>query len=62
VLKLEVNKNKWTEYTKELMNEISIGKCMKVKDKCNSIIRTKGVDQAWQDMQCGNQPPSQRHR
>jgi len=50
MLKLEVNKNKQTEYTKELMKEIPIGKCMKTGNKCNSMIRTKGVDYAWQNM------------
>ena len=44
MLKLEVNENKWTEYTKELMKEIPIGKYIEVEDKCNSVIRTKGVD------------------
>ena len=44
MLKLEVNKNKWTEYTKELMKEISIGKCTEAGDKCNSVIRTKEED------------------
>ena len=44
MLKLGVNENKWTEYTKELMKEIPIGKYMEVEDKCNSVIRTKGVD------------------
>jgi len=58
MLKLGVNENKWTEYTKELVKEISVGKCMEAGDKCNSIIRTIGEDQAWQDMRCENQIPS----
>ena len=45
VLKLEVNKQ--TEYTKELMKEIPIGKCMEAGNKCNSVIRTIGEDQAY---------------
>jgi len=44
-----------------VIKKIPIGKCMKVGDKCNSMIRTKGVDQAWWDMQYGNQLPSWRH-
>jgi len=28
VQKLGVNENKWTEYTKKLMKEITVGKCM----------------------------------
>ena len=39
-----VNKNKQIEYTKELMKEIPIEKCMEAGDKCNSMIRTKRVD------------------
>ena len=35
--------------------------CTEAGDKCNSMIRTMGEDQAWQDMQCGNQIPSQQH-
>jgi len=45
MLKLEVNKQ--TEYTKELMKEIPIGKCMEAGNKCNSVIRTIGEDQAY---------------
>ena len=45
-----VNKNKWTEYTKELMKEISIGKCIETGDKYNNVIRTVGENWAWQDM------------
>ena len=41
-----VNENKQTEYTKKLMKEIPIEKCAKAGDKCNSMIRTKGVDWA----------------
>ena len=47
MLKLGVNENKQTEYTKELMKEISIGKCIEIGDNCNSMIRIKGVDWAW---------------
>jgi len=47
MLKLGVNENKQTEYTKELMKEISIGKCIEIEDNCNSMIRIKGVDWAW---------------
>jgi len=61
MLKLGVNENKQTEYTKELMKEIHLGKCIEAGDKCNSMIRTKGVDRAWWDMQCGNQLPSWRY-
>jgi len=32
------------------MKEIPIGKYTEAGDKCNSMIRTKGVDWAWQDM------------
>jgi len=39
--------NKQTEYTKELMKEIPIGKCMEAEGKCNSMIRIMGEDQAW---------------
>ena len=60
-LKLEVNKNKQTEYTKELIKKIPIGKCAETGVKCNSVIRIKRKDQAWQDMQCENQIPSQQH-
>ena len=48
--KLRVNENKWTEYTKEFMKEISIRKCVEARDKCNSIIRTIGENWAWQDI------------
>jgi len=61
VLKLRVNKNKWTEYTKELVKEISIGKCTEAGDKCNSMIRTMEEDWAWQDMRYRNQLPSWWH-
>ena len=43
----EAGINKQTEYTKELIKEIPIGKCMETRDKCNSIIRTIGEDWAW---------------
>jgi len=46
MLKLGVNENKWTEYTRKLMKGISIGKCIEVGDKCNSMIRTVGENQA----------------
>ena len=46
-LKLGVNENKWIEYTKELMKEISVRKYMEAGDKCNSVIRTVVEDQAW---------------
>jgi len=61
VLKLGVNENKQTEYTKELMKEIPVGKCMEAEEKCNSMIKTEEEDQAWQDMQCGNWIPSRLH-
>jgi len=44
--KLGINENKQTEYTKELIKEIPIGKCTKAGDKCNSMIRTMEVDWA----------------
>jgi len=47
MLKLEVNENKQTEYTKELMKKVPIGKYMEAGDKYNSMIRTMGEDQAW---------------
>ena len=50
--------NKWTEYTKELMKEIPIGKCAEAGDKCNSVIRTVGENWAWWDMRCESQIPS----
>ena len=49
-----VNKNKQTEYTKELIKGIPVGKCMKAEGKYNSIIRTVGEDRVWQNMRCGN--------
>ena len=54
VWKLRVNENKQTEYTKELVKEIPVGKCTEAGDKCNSMIRTMEEDQAWWNMQCGN--------
>ena len=45
VQKLELNKNKQTKYTKKLIKEIPISKCVEVGDKWNSMIRTIGVDQ-----------------
>ena len=42
--KLRVSENKQTEYTKESMKEITIGKCAETGDKCNSVIRTKRED------------------
>jgi len=47
---MRVNEIKQLEYTKELMKEIPIGKCMEAGDKCNSIIRIVGENWAWQDM------------
>ena len=44
--KLRVNENKQIEYTKRLVKEISVGKYMKAGDKCNSMIKTMGEDQA----------------
>ena len=35
--KLGVNENKQTKYTKELMNEIPIGKCTEAGDKLSQI-------------------------
>jgi len=32
------------------MKEISVGKCAEAGDKYNSMIRTMGEDQAWQNM------------
>ena len=54
VQKLGVNENKQTEYTKELMKEIPIGKYMEAGNKYHSVIRTKGVNRACWDMRCGN--------
>jgi len=48
--KLRVNENKQTEYTKKLMKENLPWKCMEAGNKYNSVIRTMGEDQAWQDM------------
>ena len=52
--KPEVNENKQIEYTKELMKKIHIGRCIEVRNKYNSVIRTKGVNWACWDIQCGN--------
>ena len=57
--KLELIKNKQIEYTKKIIKEF---KYTEAKNKCNRVIRTKEVDQAWQDMQCRNWIPSQRYR
>jgi len=38
----EARINKQTEYTKEFMKEIPIGKCTETGDKYNSVIRTIG--------------------
>jgi len=46
VWKLEINENKQTEFTKELIKEIPVGKYIEVGDKCHSMIKIKGVDQA----------------
>ena len=43
------------------MKENPCWECAEAEDKCNSVIRTMGEDQAWQDMRCGNQIPSQQH-
>jgi len=59
VLKLGINENKQTEYTKKLVKEIFVGKYAEAEDKCNSVIRTIGKDRAWWDMRCGNWIPSQ---
>jgi len=40
MLKLGVNKNKQTEYTKKLMKENTYWKCAEAGDKCNNVIRT----------------------
>ena len=58
MLKLGINKNKWTEYTKKLVKKIPVGKCMEAGDKYNSMIRTIGKDWTWWDMWYGNQIPS----
>ena len=58
MLKIGVNENKCIEYTKEIMKEIPIGKYMEAGDKCNSVIRTVGENQAWWDIRYGNQLPS----
>jgi len=50
VLKLRVNENKQIEYTKKLVKKIPVGKYTETEDKCNSMIRTIGEDQAWWDM------------
>jgi len=42
---IEARVNKQTEYTKELMKEIPIGKCVEAGNKYNSMIRTKIEDQ-----------------
>ena len=34
VRKLQVNENKWTEYTKKLMKEIPVAECAEAGDKC----------------------------
>ena len=58
MLKLGVNKNKQIEYTKKLMKENLCWKCVKVGDKCNSVIKTIEENQAWWDIRCGNWIPS----
>ena len=60
--KLGIHENKQTEYTKKLMKEILIRKCTEVGNKYNSMIRTIGKDQAWQDMQHENQIPSWQYK
>ena len=44
------------------MKEILIRKCTEVGNKYNSMIRTIGKDQAWQDMQHENQIPSWQYK
>ena len=39
-----VNENKWTKYTKELIKEIPVGKCLEAGDKYHNMIRTMKVD------------------
>ena len=43
------------------MKENPLWECAEAGDKCNSVFRTMGEDQAWQDMQYGNQIPSRQH-
>jgi len=50
VRKLRVNEIKQTEYTKKLMKENPLLERVEAGDKCNSVFRTMGEDQAWQDM------------
>jgi len=50
VQKLKVNENKQTEYTKELVKKNPCWECVEAGDKCNSMIRTMGENQAWRDM------------
>ena len=59
--KLRVNENRQTEYTKKLMKENPHWECTEVGNKCNSMIRTMEEDQAWWNMQCGNQILSPQH-
>ena len=43
----EAGINKQTEYTKELIKENPVRKCIETGDKYNGMIRTKREDQAW---------------
>ena len=43
------------------MKENPHWECMEAWDKCSSMIRTMGEDQAWRDMRCGNRIPSRQH-
>ena len=43
------------------MKENPCWECMEAGDKCNSVIRTIGEDQTWQNMQYGNWIPSQQY-
>jgi len=52
VQKLGVNENKQTEYAKKLIKKISIRKYVKIRDKCNSVIRTK-ESEAWVSFNVG---------
>ena len=56
-MEIGLTKKKWVKYTNRIIT-ISIGKCIETENKCNSIIKTIGVDQAWWDIQYGNWIPS----
>jgi len=59
--KLRLNENKQTDYTKKIKRN-PCWKCVEARNKCNSMIITKGVDHAWYDKQYENQIPSQWHK